>query len=211
MQRIKALLSDAGSVILKEISSFIDSELKKLTSLDMNVIIEKRQKYWMLAKVGKITDREMWLGSKSRKGYKRGVFGELNIPQKHYKPFIQKIRQSQGPNEGAVNFLNFIKNRNIQAYLLSNSSYELVERPYKLFGLDNYFVRAFFSHKLGAAKPDKKFFVAAVKRIGLSPSEILFIDDKKGNILAAQDLGFQTVLFKSQKCFDKIMSALRAK
>ena len=209
MQRIKVLLSDAGSVILKEISVFIDSELKRLTILDANVIAEKRQKYWMLAKVGKITDREMWLGSK-RKGYQRGVFGELNIPQKHYKPFIQKIRMAQGPNEGAVNFLNFIKDRNIPAYLLSNSSYELVERPYKLFGLDSYFVKAFFSHKLGTAKPDKKFFVAAVKRIGLNPSEILFIDDKRGNILTAQGLGFQTVLFESQKCFGKIMSVLRA-
>ncbi|MDP2906638.1 MAG: HAD-IA family hydrolase [Nanoarchaeota archaeon] len=210
MQRIKALLSDAGSVILKEISVFIDEELKRLTGLDMNVIIEKRQKYWMLAKVGKITDMEMWLGSK-RKGYSQGIFEELNIPKKHYKTFIQKIRQYQKPNEGAFQFLNFVKNKNIPAYLLSNSSYELVERPYKLFGLDNYFVRAFFSHKLGVAKPDKKFFVAAIKSIGVSPSEILFIDDKKSNINAAQDLGLQTVLFESPKCFDKIMSALRAK
>ncbi len=209
MQLIKVLLLDAGSVILKEISVFIDSELKRLTDLDMNVIIEKRQKYWMLTKVGEITDREMWLGSKSREGYKRGVFGELNIPQKYYKSFIQKIRQSQRPNEGAINFLNFVKDRSIPAYLLSNSSYELVERPYKLFGLDSYFAKAFFSHKLGAAKPDKKFFVAAIKSIGISPSEILFIDDKKSNILAAQGLGFQTVLFKSPKYFNKIMSALR--
>lgn len=208
MQCIKVLLSDAGSVLLEEISAFIDEELEKLTGLDMNAIIEKRHKYWMLAKVGKITDKEMWLGSK-RKGYRQGIFGELNIPRKHYRPFIQKIRQYQKPNEGAFQFLNFIKGRNIPAYLLSNSSYELVERPYKLFGMDSYFVKAFFSHKLGTAKPDKNFFIAAIKSIGVSPSEILFIDDKKSNIAVAQELGLQTVLFESPKCFDKVRSILK--
>jgi len=209
MQRIKALLSDAGGVILKEISSFIDSELQNLTSLDLNIIKEKRQKYWILTKVGKITDEEMWLGSK-RKGCEKGIFGELNIPKKHYKTFIQNLRKSQKPNEGVTNFLKFIKDRKIPLYLPSNSSYELVERPYKRFGLNDYFVREFFSHKVGVAKPDKKFFATAISNMGISPSEILFIDDKESNTTAAQELGLQTVLFKSLKCFNKIMSMLKA-
>ncbi|MBM3199332.1 HAD-IA family hydrolase [Candidatus Woesearchaeota archaeon] len=208
MPLIKALLSDAGSVILKEAATFIDSELKSLTNLDMGRVIETKQKYWMLTKTGRITDKEMWLGSKIE-GYEQGVFKELGIPAKHYKPFIEKIREVQVPNEGAIEFLEFIKENNIPAYLLSNSSYELVEKPYKKFGFSNYFVKEFFSHKIGAAKPDKRFFTTAIKSIGVHPSEILFIDDKESNIRAAQELGMQTVLFESPECFNKVKLILK--
>ncbi|MCP4751360.1 MAG: HAD-IA family hydrolase [Proteobacteria bacterium] len=45
------------------------------------------------------------------------------------------------------------------------------------------------SHILGYTKPDPKIFSLALERIGASPEQVLFIDDKKENVDAAKAIG----------------------
>ncbi|MDH5674492.1 MAG: HAD-IA family hydrolase [Myxococcales bacterium] len=50
------------------------------------------------------------------------------------------------------------------------------------------------SHLLGAAKPEHRSFEAALERMGASPHEVVFVDDKPENVETAAALGMQTVL-----------------
>ena len=43
-------------------------------------------------------------------------------------------------------------------------------------------------------KPEERIFALAVTRLGVTPAETVFVDDVEGNITAARDLGFATVL-----------------
>lgn len=203
---IKALILDADKVIFEKISPIIIEELNRLTGLGAEQINEKRKKYWQLVKTGKITDRQMWLGAKNLKGYEHGIFGELGISQSNYAPFIEKIKASYRLNKGALRFIKHAKSKGIDLYLFSNSSRELIERPYKQFKLNTYFKYAFFSHKMGFAKPSPEAFAIVMNKIKICPQNALFIDDKEKNLLAAKELGFNTYLFKNSEDFPQILA-----
>lgn len=47
----------------------------------------------------------------------------------------------------------------------------------------------------GVAKPHKQLFVIAQEKTGVKPNEILLIDDNEENVQAAQDLGWQAIVF----------------
>lgn len=51
------------------------------------------------------------------------------------------------------------------------------------------FDASFYSHELGAAKPDREFFVAVADGLGLPGDRILFIDDLPGNVRGARRAG----------------------
>ncbi len=59
----------------------------------------------------------------------------------------------------------------------------------------------------GLAKPDRRIFDIASERAGLSPGDMLFIDDSRANIDAAQALGFHVHLFEDPAALRPAMEA----
>jgi epoxide hydrolase-like predicted phosphatase len=55
------------------------------------------------------------------------------------------------------------------------------------------------SSKVGAAKPNPEIYHIAVKRSGVKPQEILFIDNRTQNVEAARKLGLRVILAKNAK------------
>jgi putative hydrolase of the HAD superfamily len=51
------------------------------------------------------------------------------------------------------------------------------------------------SSELGLVKPDPRVFQIAIEKAGVDPSEILFIDDREENVLAAQALGINGIVY----------------
>ena len=92
--------------------------------------------------------------------------------------------------------------------------YQLKSAGYRIFGLSNWPAEKFalvrprypffewfedliISGEVKLAKPDKAIFDLLLERAGQPPGKCLFIDDHAGNIRAARELGFQTILFQS--------------
>lgn len=44
-------------------------------------------------------------------------------------------------------------------------------------------------------KPDKEIFTYTLKRLGCNPEQCIFIDNSIKNLLVAEELGIQTILF----------------
>jgi putative hydrolase of the HAD superfamily len=59
----------------------------------------------------------------------------------------------------------------------------------------------FNSYHLGRGKKDPQVFDEVAERLGVLPSEILFIDDSDGNIERARSRGLQTILFRDKDSF----------
>ena len=53
----------------------------------------------------------------------------------------------------------------------------------------------FTSGHAGMRKPEHRFYKYVLRHIGCPPEEVVFVDDKEENVLAAQDLGIQSLLF----------------
>ena len=84
-------------------------------------------------------------------------------------------------------------------YLLSNTNSIHLKYVQQLFTkqtgkplLDDYFIKAWYSHEVGLRKPGAAIFEFVLQEENLIAAETLFIDDTLINIETAQSMGFKT-------------------
>ena len=84
-------------------------------------------------------------------------------------------------------------------YLLSNTNHihwlafdQLFKERAGKDSLDDYFKKAWYSHKIGYRKPNADIYEYVLKDAGILAEDTLFIDDSINNIEAAQQLGIHT-------------------
>jgi 2-haloacid dehalogenase len=108
--------------------------------------------------------------------------------------YLESLRGAIDP---VVEILRVLKNEEYPLYALSNwpaEKFALVRPSYPFF---DWFDGLVISGEVGLMKPDKAIFELLLERIGRPAHECLFIDDHDRNIIAAKELGFQTILFHS--------------
>ena len=54
-----------------------------------------------------------------------------------------------------------------------------------------------YSYEVGIEKPDERIYEITCQRLGVHPSEVVFLDDLEPNVAAASRLGMRAVLFQS--------------
>ena len=64
-----------------------------------------------------------------------------------------------------------------------------------------------FSHRLLTAKPDPTIYTHAAQGLGVSPANILFLDDRADNIQAAHESGMQAIQYTDHAHFLQRMQA----
>ena len=104
-----------------------------------------------------------------------------------------------GPIPGTADIIRELKALGVQLFALSNWSAEtfpLVRGRFAELGL---FEKIIISGEHRCAKPDERFYRIALDEIGLPAANLLFIDDSRRNILAAERMGFVSLIFKSAK------------
>ncbi|MBQ7637415.1 MAG: HAD family phosphatase [Clostridia bacterium] len=97
---------------------------------------------------------------------------------------------------GTAAYLEELKNRGYNIYILSNlsvESYEFISK-YPFFTLINGGV---FSYMENCCKPEPKIYKTLLERYSLDPAETVFIDDNADNIIGAEAFGINAVLFTS--------------
>jgi len=68
------------------------------------------------------------------------------------------------------------------------------------------------SSQVGAIKPERKIYDAATKQSGVKPDEILFVDDDRANVMAADRLGWRVLWFdgyRPEEAVDRIKESLK--
>ncbi|MCD6115747.1 HAD family phosphatase [bacterium] len=81
--------------------------------------------------------------------------------------------------------------------LLSNTNslhIEFLKNNYNFFKLIDY---EFYSYVLHSAKPDKAIYEKAILKTGFLPAELLFIDNKEENVIAAESAGMKSLRYES--------------
>ncbi|MEQ8469540.1 MAG: HAD family phosphatase [Marinoscillum sp.] len=116
--------------------------------------------------------------------------------QAYWNRWIEMIA---GEIMGTVEIINQISAKGYPLYALTNWSSEtfpLVRNDYAFFDL---FEGIVVSGDEKMAKPDLEFYKVLLDRYHIKAENSLFIDDNEPNIRAAEELGFQTIHFKSPK------------
>lgn len=121
----------------------------------------------------------------------------IDAYREHWKESIT------GAIEGTVELLHTLKEKGHPVYGLSNWSTEtfpFIRHEYPFLNLLDDMV---ISGEINMIKPEPEIFEFFLQKVGKSAAECLFIDDSESNVAAAQQMGFDTVHFKSPEALKR--------
>jgi putative hydrolase of the HAD superfamily len=97
---------------------------------------------------------------------------------------------------GTVALIEDLAAAGLPLAMLSNAPVELADAISAL-PIAAYFGHLIFSCQLKSAKPDPECYGRALARMGARPDEVIFLDDRSENVIAAAALGLRSVHFTS--------------
>ena len=110
--------------------------------------------------------------------------------------------------EYSAEWITSLQKRGYRVYLLSNYGLTNFTEAKKLFRFLQYPDGMVISYEIKHIKPEREIYEELIRRYGIVPEEAVFIDDLPGNIEAAKELGFRTVLFTEKKEADRQLEEL---
>ena len=108
--------------------------------------------------------------------------------------------ESYHNDEEVISVAKKLKSGGIICILATNQERLRVSYMKNQMGLSKVFDHVIASSDIGYRKPQVEFLEAIMKLLpGISPSEVLYFDDREANVESAKMFGFQTKLYKSNK------------
>ena len=141
---------------------------------------------------------------------------ELIVKHPEWKPEIEAYygrweEMLGGPIEGTVNIFKKLKDSGkFKFYALTNWSAELFPVALQRYDFLHWFDGRVVSGEEKMRKPHPKFYYLLLQRYSLQPDETLFIDDNHRNVLAAEDLGIDSIHFQSPEQLERELKERRA-
>ena len=177
---IRALLFDFGRVISAPKPSHLFRSYERDLGLRKGSInrIMFDSSLWEQALIGELQMKEYW----------RAIGPELNLDSPdRVEAFRQRYYSDEKINQEVVDLITTLTGR-CRLGIVSNHPPGLEEwlAEWHILGL---FDTVVSSGEVGVAKPDRKIFRIALERLGIEPSEALFIDDAEEHVQAARSMG----------------------
>ncbi len=189
---VKNLIFDLGGVIL---NLSVNHTLEAFSSVSGHTIDSIKEQFYSRSEFaqyekGLITDAEF-------RDFVRDVFSITVNDQTIDRCWNAMLLQIPLAN---LELLKRLKNE-YSIYLLSNTNNihlnyiqtKLLPADGENVLLDNYFHRAYYSHRMKKRKPDPEIFEQVLQENGLKADESLFLDDLEPNIASAKALGIKTL------------------
>lgn len=182
MGKNKILLIDMYGVIIKESKGyFIPYTYQHFNNMEFDRItsVFKEEKYFTRAQMGDISSDEFL----RHLGY--------HDPQATMKDYLKNyLTLDEQFNTFAEEY-----NKRLDFCLLSNDVPEWSEFLTAYYHLNPFFKEKIVSGEVHIRKPDRRIFLYALDRLKCKPEDCIFVDNSVKNLLAAEELGIQVVLF----------------
>lgn len=121
---------------------------------------------------------------------------------KRLQRYVELYRNTRKLNEDVIDIIQTLQDAGYMTPSLSNATFESM-RACEYLGFYKYFNPMVVSEEIGVKKPDRKAYEIAIERIGMQPDECVFVDNKKTNVVAAEDFGMKGIHFKNAKQLKK--------
>jgi putative hydrolase of the HAD superfamily len=137
------------------------------------------------ANVGAITAEE----------YCRRCSGRVSVGEEHVLELLAGAFGGEGLNEPLVAYARALRGRVRVGALTNNWSFARAILARR--GVDDLFEVIINSAEEGVMKPDRRIYEIALQRLSLQAGDVVFVDDREENIVAARDVGMFAVHFQT--------------
>ena len=108
------------------------------------------------------------------------------VAERVVRGLIERIRREGELMAGARHALEFFKARGVKLGLASSSSYRIIGTVVERLGLAGEFGCVYSAEEEEYGKPHPGIYLTAARRLGVSPTECLAIEDSLNGVLAAK-------------------------
>ena len=185
---IKNIIFDIGGVLLEyNPKTYLDKlNIEEGKRKELNEIIFHNQK-WRKCLNGFINNDELirYLEKESPK-YKKEI-----------KQILSKdnLKYMLPPKQDMIEYYKSLKKKGYKIYLCSNiteCTYDYIKEDFEIIQIADGGVFSCFEH---ISKPNIEIYKNLINKYQINVKETIFIDDTNKNIISANKLGFQTILF----------------
>jgi putative hydrolase of the HAD superfamily len=198
-KEIKAIIFDIGGVLelpkkiiisrKGNLVSGVHSTLAKKFKVSLDQWFDVIDSVYVNSITGEIPEKKMI----------KKISSKLEVSEKKFEKIVVKIyRKKFKTNKKLYRFAFKLKKRGYKIGILSDQ-WQLSKKALMPEKYIKKFDEVIVSCDVGLRKPDPKIFKLALKKLRLSASETIFIDNQKWNIDIAKKLGMRTILFKDNK------------
>lgn len=181
---IKAIVFDWGGVLIDDVKRKMTKYCAELLGVDEQSLVRFYSKYSDDFQKGNITEKEVW----------ENICKSLKVsPPLMVSIWGKAFRQAYSPKKEMFDLAAKLRRNGYKIGLLSNCEPPTIEVFYDQ--KYNVFDETVFSCEEHTIKPEKKIYEIAIKRLGMLPEEILFIDNKLEFVEAAKAVGMKGIVF----------------
>ncbi len=186
MRKFKAVGFDRTGVILGKSSSAFAQEISTLLNVTVQDFRVAYRNHNYAFNSGAISLEELW----------KKVLVELH-KERFLSQALAITQEPKVPNEAVFDIIRELKQVGCKVGLLSNDSKEAAKHMREIEHLDTIFDVFLVSGETGLVKPKPEAYIDLMEKLGVHANELLFIDDTKINLNAAQELGIGTIFFEN--------------
>lgn len=185
---IKIVIFDFGGVLGSDANNWEINfkEILDRTNLSVEEIDQIWKRHWPEMSVGKeglndlLDDISVSSKNKIDVGVLRKIYYENVSLDEHILKLALRLKQ-QG----------------MRLVIVANESREGMDNKTKRFSLEKVFDNIYCSAVVGLTKPNPAMFSYVMRDLCAKPEQVVFIDNRQGNVDAANKLGIKSILFKN--------------
>ena len=181
---IKNIIFDIGGIILDD----SDDNLSKVLGEDLSSLISKIH--------GPIF-KEYLAGKIDYSSYLNSFKNDFDYEKIKYLLSKDNFYKTLPLLKNNYDYIKSLKNKGYILYLLSNITKESYEYLKTIIDIDSIFDGGVYSYQENILKPSKEIFELIVNRYNLNKDETIYFDDMNKNIVAGNEFGIKSILFKS--------------
>ncbi|MEM2121326.1 MAG: HAD-IA family hydrolase [Candidatus Woesearchaeota archaeon] len=194
MAPIKRVVFDLGGVLFEYATPKAVKVLNEKYSYDKDIIKNLLQsKISRELREGKISNKEFW-------NYARKI-----LPKNYDVKIIKNVWDNCSEiNKDVFKIIKRLhKNKNIRLMIFSGNVRTRIIALNKKYNFRKYFHKEVYSFDYKTNKPKTKFVKIMIKKSGVKPEEILYVEDNPVYAEPARKLGVNVIIFRNAKMLEK--------
>ena len=185
---IRAVIFDLDGVIVESEDAHIQAEKQTLRKYRVNISTEELHKF-----TG--TTAKAFFTEIIGKNKLNTTFEEINNQKEEI--LLKLLGQDAEPTHGVLNLIQKLRQKGIKLAIASSSTRRLVDYVLKKMNITRLFDCVVVAEDVEFSKPDPEIFLKAAKKLAISPSHCLVIEDAKLGVEAAKRAGMKCIGFRN--------------